>query len=107
MVIYIGALTQEQTDRYNELTKKGQTEQLTPEEKKELNIFQKVESGEDTDADNPGGDNNPQSFETGEIRNVPQEERAAAANSQAQENPPKQNTDQSQTRQADQSQEGR
>lgn len=56
----IAALNQKQTDRLNFLVSKAQ---LTPEEKAELNILQKVESGEDTDADNPRGDNNPEKFE--------------------------------------------
>ncbi len=52
----MAALTQEQTDRLNELETK---DQLTEDERVELNKLQKVQSGEDTDADNPRGDNNP------------------------------------------------
>jgi hypothetical protein len=57
----VAALTQEQTNRRNELETKAE---LTPEEKKELNVLQKVHSGQDTDADNPGGDNNPENFDS-------------------------------------------
>lgn len=56
----MAALTQKQTDRLNDLRRKTE---LSADEKQELNVLQKVESGEDTDAVNEGGDNNPQTFE--------------------------------------------
>lgn len=64
----MGAMTQKQTDRYNYLDQKA-TSELTADEKKELNILQKINAGEDTDADNDGGDRNPSEFEDRQNKN--------------------------------------